>query len=77
MGASVSAAPQLAAVSPFPKAKLVETFGSETPSRAQIDKMYESGSLEEFASEGWQGVYIVAYRDGSASEIAFVGCSGD
>jgi hypothetical protein len=74
---SVSSAEEFGAVSPLPKTKLVEVFGTETPSRAQIDELYESGSLEELASERWQGVYIVAYRDGSPSEIAFIGCSGD
>jgi hypothetical protein len=67
---SVSATPKFGAVTPFPKTRLVEFFGSETPSRARIDEVYQSGSLEE-------GVYIIAYRDGAPSEIAFIGYSGD
>lgn len=72
-----SSEPKFAAVSPLPRAKLVEIFGSETPSRALIEKTYDSGALEEFTSERWEGIYIVAYRDGSPSEIFFAGCSGD
>jgi hypothetical protein len=75
--ASVSPEPQFGAVSPFPPSRLVEFFGSETPSHAEIEEALDSGSLEEFVSERWQGIYIIAYRDASPSEIFFAGCSGD
>ncbi len=74
---SISPEPKFGAISPFPHANLVECFGSETPSRAEIEKVHDAGSLEEFISERWQGIYIVAYRNGSPSEIFFAGCSGD
>ena len=74
---TISAEPRFGAISPFPRSKLVEFFGSETPSHAEIEEVYDSGSLEEFVSERWQGVYFVVYRDGSPSEIFFAGCSGD
>jgi len=73
----VSSEPKFNTISPFPRAKLVECFRSETPGRAEIEEAYGSGSLEEFVSERWQGIYIIAYRDGSPSEIFFAGCSGD
>jgi hypothetical protein len=73
----VSSEPKFANISPLPREKLVEFFGSETPSRALIEKAYASGGLEEFTSERWEGVYIVAYRDGLPAEIFFAGCSGD
>lgn len=74
---SISSDPQFGAINPFPRAKLVEFFGSETPSHEGIEEAHDSGSLEEYVSERWQGIYIIAYRDGSPSEIFFAGCSGD
>jgi hypothetical protein len=74
---SVSPEPQFGTVSPFPRSKLVEYFGSETPSHDDIDEAHDAGSLEEFVSERWQGIYIIVYRDASPSEIFFAGCSGD
>jgi hypothetical protein len=74
---SISSEPQFGAISPFPRRKLVEFFGSETPSHAEIEEAHDSGSLEEYVSQRWQGVYIIAYGDGSPSEIYFAGCSGD
>src|SRR2546426_5226265 len=73
----ISPEPKFGAISPFPPNKLVEFFGSETPSHADIEKAHDSGLLEEFVSERWQGIYIIAHRDGSPSEIFFAGCSGD
>ncbi len=74
---SISAEPKFAAISPLRRSKLVEFFGSDTPSRSQIEEAHNSGALEALISERWEGVYIVAYRDGSPSEIFFAGCSGD
>jgi hypothetical protein len=74
---SISPKPQFGAISPFPTSKLVEYFGSKTPSRTKIQQTFDSGVLEQFVSKRWQGVYVVAYRDGSPSEIFFAGCSGD
>jgi len=73
----ISREPKFGHVRPFPREKLVEFFGSETPSRAAIEEAHDSDSLEDFVSERWEGVYIIAYRDGSPSEIFFGGCSGD
>jgi hypothetical protein len=73
----VSPKPEFGTVSPLPPTKLVELFGSERPSHAQIERASSSGALEGFTSERWQGIYVVAYHDGSPSEIFFAGCSGD
>jgi hypothetical protein len=64
-------------IHPFPRAKLVEYFGSETPGHAEIEEAHDSGSLEGFVSKRWEGIYIIAYRNGSPYEIFFAGCSGD
>lgn len=73
----ISLEPKLGTISPFPRTKLIEVFGSEAPSHAQIEQALHSGSLEEFLSERWQGIYVVVHRDGFPSEIFFAGCSGD
>lgn len=73
----ISPKPEFGTVSSLPHTKLVELFGSERPSHAQIERASSSGALEEFTSERWQGIYVVVYHDGSPSEIFFAGCSGD
>jgi hypothetical protein len=74
---TISTKPKFGAINPFPISKLSEYFGSETPSHAKIQQTFESGALEQFVSKKWQGIYIIAYRDGSPHEIFFAGCSGD
>lgn len=73
----ISPEPQFGSVSPFPRTKLVECFGSAMPSHDEIEEVHDAGSLEEFVSERWQGIYVIAYRDGSPCEMFFAGCSGD
>ncbi|EEF57887.1 hypothetical protein Cflav_PD0837 [Pedosphaera parvula Ellin514] len=73
----LSPKPKFGAISPFPRAKLIELFDSETPNHAEIEEAYESGSLEKYVSRRWQGIYIIVYRDGSPDELFFAGCSGD
>ena len=73
----ISSAPQFGSISPFPADKLTEFFTSKTPSHDEIEEAYESGLLDKFVSERWQGIYIVAYQNALAHEIFFAGCSGD
>jgi hypothetical protein len=73
----VSPEPEFRAVSPLPASKLVEIFGTEKPSHAEIESKYNEDVLEEYICERWQGIYIVAYRDGLPDEIFFAGSSGD
>lgn len=73
----ISPTPKFGAITPFPQSRLMEFFGTETPTHAQIMEVYESGALEEFICERWEGIYIVSYRDGVPDEIFFAGCSGD
>ena len=73
----VSNTPAFGAVHPLPTSRLVEIFGSEQPSHAQIQTKYEEGTLEEYVRERWQGFYVIAYREGLPDEIFFAGCSGD
>lgn len=72
----ISPKPKFGAINPFPNSRLLEFFDSETPSRTNIEEVFESGSLERFISR-WQGFYIIAYCNGRPSEIFFAGCSGD
>jgi hypothetical protein len=43
----------------------------------QLTTMCANKPAEDFTSKRWEGIYIIAYRDGSPSEIFFAGCSGD
>jgi hypothetical protein len=73
----ISSKPKRKAISPFPSSLLVEYFDSETPSPAEIQEVYEFGSLEKFTGKRWRGIYIIAYFDCKPSDIFFAGCSGD
>lgn len=73
----VSPTPELGAVSPLPKSEVVKVFGSEMPTRLQIEKKTKAGALEGCTSKRWQGIYIIAYQDAKPVEILFAGCSGD
>jgi hypothetical protein len=73
----VSPASEFGAVSPLPTSRLIEIFGSDKPSRTQIENVYEEGALNEYTSERWRGIYIVAYASELPHEIFFAGCSGD
>lgn len=73
----VSPTPEFGAVSPLPKSEVVKVFGSETPTRLQIEKKAKAGALESYTSKRWQGIYVVAYQDANAVEVFFAGCSGD
>ncbi|HEX5400004.1 MAG TPA: hypothetical protein VFY06_13245 [Verrucomicrobiae bacterium] len=73
----ISQEPKFGCIRPFPHEKLVEFFGSETPSHAEIEEAHDFGLLKDFVSERWEGIYVIAYLNGSASEIFFAGCSGD
>lgn len=75
--ASVSSKPKFGSISPLDRSKLLELFGSDTPTHAQVEEAYESGCLEELTSRRWQGIYIAVYHDGKPKEIFFAGCSGD
>ena len=73
----VSPTPELGAVSPLPKSEVVKVFGSEMPTRLQIEKQAKAGALESYTSERWQGIYVVVYQDANPVGIFFAGCSGD
>ena len=65
------------AVSPLPASVLEDYCLAGTPSREEIEDVYEFGSLEKHVTKRWRGIYIIAYKDGNPSEIFFAGCSGD
>lgn len=73
----VSDTPEFGAVNSLPTSRLIEIFGTEKLSRAQIERKHEEGALEEFVREPWQGFDIVVYLEGLPDEIFFAGCSGD
>jgi hypothetical protein len=74
----ITETPDDGAVSPLRPDQLNALFGTETPTRAQIEATKdELVSLDAFVLASWTGVYIVAYRDGEPDELFFYGISGD
>jgi hypothetical protein len=73
----ISAKPKFGAITLFPQSRLVEFFGTEKPTPEKIRDVYESGALEEFICERWEGIYLIGYREKVPVEIFFAGCSGD
>jgi hypothetical protein len=73
----ISPKPKRKAISPLPDSVLADFCLDGTPSRAEIEDVYELGSLEKYVNKPWRGIYIIAYEDGQPSEIFFAGCSGD
>lgn len=64
-------------ISPIPRDVLTKLFGSDRPSRNDINDRYDDGSLEMYVNKPWSGIYIVAYKNDVPDEIVFAGCSGD
>jgi hypothetical protein len=65
--------PDYGAITPLSDDDLVNLFGTATPTREMIES---NDDLFEAIDRG-QGVYIVAYQDGTPSEIFFAGYSFD
>ena len=42
----------------------MEYFGSQTPSPSQVQDVYDFGSLDNFVTKRWRGIYIVCHFDG-------------
>jgi hypothetical protein len=70
---TVADEPEFCAVSPLPRDELIRLFGTDQPTRQMIENNME---FYENIERG-QGVYIIAYKDGKASEIFFGGYSFD
>ena len=71
----ISPTPKRKAISPFPISLLLDYFGSETPSPAEIQEVYEFGLLEKCVNKRWRGIYIIAHFEGEPSDIFFAGFS--
>jgi hypothetical protein len=75
--AAVAPAATMGAVASLPVAEAAELFGSERPTRADIESN-PAGVMRVIEQRGpWAGTYVVAYRDGAPDELFFFGMSGD
>jgi hypothetical protein len=75
--ASVAPAVTLGAVAPLPADEVAGLFGSERPTRADIETNF-AGVMDVVEQRGrWTGSYLVAYRNGEPDELHFFGMSGD
>lgn len=61
---------------PAPDEVVRRVYGTERPSRAQIEA--QQGNISEALElERWQAVYVLVYDQGKPAEIYFEGVSGD
>ena len=76
----VATEPTVCAVAPLTSAHLVALFGTDTPTRVQIEERgfhAINHYLDEIGRGTGEGTYIIVYQDNSAHEIYFTGWSGD
>jgi hypothetical protein len=69
----ISINPEFCAASPLPLDELIRLFKIQQPTHEIIE---QSDELWEILERG-QGIYIIAYKDGSPNEIYFAGYSFD
>lgn len=81
---------QVGAIRPLSSAELHQVFGTQQPSAADFDRVYQleqaamaewdpdrTGPLGDLEGERWSGRSIVIYEDGTPAEVYFWGFSGD
>jgi hypothetical protein len=70
----ISGRPEFAAASPVPVQDLLKAFGTDRPTREQVD-----ASNLPFSEVllPWHAVFFTIYRDRKPVEYMFIGCSGD
>jgi hypothetical protein len=71
---------EIGAVFPLSPAELSQVFGTQQPSAADFDRVYQPGPggvLGDLLDERWTGRTLVIYKDGSPAEVYFWGFSGD
>jgi hypothetical protein len=71
---------QAEAIRPLSSTELNQVFGTQQPSAADFDRVYEpgpAGPLGDLCGERWTGRSMVIYKDGTAAEVCFWGFSGD
>jgi hypothetical protein len=75
----VSSTPVFGALSPLPRNKLLDIFGTEQPTRDMVEKW--SARVDPLDAkpwyERWEGIYLLVYEGDEPVEIYFEGCSGD
>lgn len=67
---------ELMAVCPLSPAALIELFGTERPSRAQVQALAQDSRLLS-RIQRWTGVYLVVYEGATPKWLYFTGFSGD
>ncbi len=73
----VSSSPQFRTVTPFAGKTLIKLFGTEKPTREQIEAMLDKGRLWKYVPGRWSAFYCIVYHDNAPHEFLFVGVSGD
>lgn len=73
----VADAPGWSVAAPLSPEERVRHFGSERPTREQVERSFAEVYRIVQDRGPWTGSYLVVYRDDAPSEIFFFGASGD
>ena len=75
----VATEPGLRIITPMPKKKLIELFGTEQPTHDVVEKWSTRIDPPHTKPlyERWGGIYIIIYKNSQPIEIYFEGASGD
>jgi hypothetical protein len=68
------------AIFPLTPAELNRVFGTQQPSAADFDRVYQpgpGGPLGGLTGERWSGRSMMIYKDGTPADVCFWGFSGD
>jgi hypothetical protein len=71
---------EVGAIRPLSATELTRVFGTEQPSGADFDRVYQpgpAGPLGDLMGTRWSGRSMVIFRDGTPDEVFFWGFSGD
>lgn len=77
---TAAGADEFGAIRPLTAAELTQLFGTEQPSGADFDRVYQpdlAAPRAELMPTKWTGRSLVIYRDGAPDEVYFWGVSGD
>lgn len=69
--------PDFGVITPLDKDSIVEVFGTDKPTRYEIEEVLHEGWSVGNLCDRWEGIYVIVYRQGKPDEIFFAGYSGD
>ena len=74
---SVSPYPQLGTVAPVSPDESTRLFGTDRPTREQVEANVSASDALSASRGPWSGSYLVTFEEGTPHELFFFGISGD